>query len=281
MPAREKFLIDVTVSLTILLFFPKVAFAQVVINELLPNPIDGPDWVELYNTTDEDVSLNGWILDDEGTTTNMVEIKEASISAKGFLVFAVGSRLNKNSDTIYLKNNEGLTIDKYSYTEDPGSGVSFGRMPDGGDWGICFSPTKMGANNCFFPSPTPIPSPTPTFIPTNTPTSKPQTPTPTPTPTAKLSIPTSTSTPTPKSTPTLKNASAEATESGEILGEEEEATVGGFYPLEATEEAGKVKEATSTGKKNSKNKILGGIFIGTGLLAVFGAAFSLWYTKLK
>lgn len=100
------------------------------------------------------------------------------------------------------------------------------------------------------------------------------TPTPTPTPTPKSPL-----TPTP--TPTLKITPTEATRSGEVLGEEEEATVGGFYPLEATEEADKIEEATSEGKRNNKNKILRGVFIGAGLLALFGAAFSLWYTKLK
>jgi len=96
-----------------------------------------------------------------------------------------------------------------------------------------------------------------------------------------ISTPTPTLTPTPKPTPTLKITPTEATRSGEILGEEEEATVGGFYPLEATEEGKEIKEATQTGKRNSKNKILGVIFLGAGLVAIFGAAFSLWYTKLK
>ena len=101
-----------------------------------------------------------------------------------------------------------------------------------------------------------------TSTPASTPTPKP----PTLTPTKKV-------TPTP--TPTEKVA----TKSGEILGEEEEATIGGFYPLEATEEARKAEEATSAGSKRSK--ILGGIFIGAGLIALFGVAFSLWYTKLR
>jgi len=102
-------------------------------------------------------------------------------------------------------------------------------------------------------------------------------------------LPTSTSTSTPTliltskltPTPTPKIIPTEATKSGEVLGEEEEATAGGFYPLEATEEGEKIEEETPEGKKNSKNKILGGIFIGVGLVALFGAAFSLWYTKLK
>jgi len=133
------------------------------------------------------------------------------------------------------------------------------------------------------PPPTPTPTPEPTAIPT--PTSKP-TPTPrlpTPTPTATPSAPTFTPIPTnnPSLVPTLKITPIELAGSGEVLGEEEEATVGGFYPLEATEEAEKIEEATPAGKKSNKNKILGGIFLGAGLVAIFGAAFSLWYTKLK
>jgi len=130
------------------------------------------------------------------------------------------------------------------------------------------------------PTPTPTPEPTATSIPTPklTPTPK----IPTPTPTTKSSNPTLTPIPTNQltPTPTLKIAPTEATKSGEILGEEEEVTVGGFYPLEATEGAGKIEEAIPAGK-NSKNKILGGIFMGVGLVALFGTAFSFWYTHLK
>ena len=179
-----------------------------MINEVLPNPLEGDDWVELYNPTEEEVSLNGWELDDEGTATIMFPIKEATISAKGFLAFEVGSRLNKDGDTVYLKNNVETMVDEFGYDKDPGSGVSFGRTPDGGDWGICQQPTKGSTNQCLIPSPTPTatsipPTPVPTAAPTHTP--------PTSTPTLKPTA-------TPTKVPTLSPTPTEEM-GGEILGE--------------------------------------------------------------
>ena len=240
-----------------------------MINEILPTPNQGSDWVELYNSTNQDINLDGWVLDDEGTQTNMFEIKQATISAQGFLVFEVGSRLNKTSDTIYLKNNLGLTVDEYRYNEDLGSDISFGRMPDGGDWGVCQSLTKGEQNICLLPTPTPTsiltptltltPEPTETPMPTLTPTPRPFT----PTPTVRIS------TPTPK--PTTKVASS----SGEVLGEEV-ATLSAFYPYEATNGA-EEKETTIS----AKSKLWPKFFLGVGLLLVFASAFWGWYNFHK
>lgn len=117
----------------------------------------------------------------------------------------------------------------------------------------------------------PTPTPVPTSEPTPTPVSEP---TDVPIPTPKPPTPTPTKKITP--TPTLKITPTVATESGEILGEEESSPAG-FYPLEATAEAEAEKEATPSGKKT----VLAKIFLGLGLLTLFGAAFSLWYTRLR
>lgn len=266
MSARQKVLVGGFTIFLALLFSPPKIFAQVVINEFLPNPTTGPDWVELYNVTDQGVYLNGWILDDEGTTTNMVDIKEATISAKGFLVFDVGSRLNKGGDTIYLKNNQGVTVDERSYTSDPGDNISLGRMPDGDEWGICQTLTKGSPNSCVLPTPSPLP--TNTLAPTNTPV-----PEPTNTPAATSTPKPPTSTPTPK--PTLK-PTATATASGEILGSEESSTAA-FFPWEATEGA----ESASPSGSSSPNRWLPLILMGVGFILLFSAAFWLWYTQLR
>jgi len=115
------------------------------------------------------------------------------------------------------------------------------------------------------PAPTPTPTPEVTEEPEETPT-----PTSTPTPTIKF-IPT----PTKKPTPTLK-PSPTSTPAGEILGEEESAT-NAFYPLEATEEA----ESTSQSGSSFKTRWLPKILLGVGFLLLFGAAFWVWYTKLR
>lgn len=49
-----------------LFLFPQLAAAQVVINEVMPDPAaarDKSEWVELYNYSDQDVDISGWLLD--------------------------------------------------------------------------------------------------------------------------------------------------------------------------------------------------------------------------
>jgi hypothetical protein len=242
----------------IFLFSPGVVFAQVVINEILPDPTDGSDWIELYNTTNQDVDLNGWIVDDEGTKTNMLEIGEITIGAHAFWFSEVGSRLNKGGDTIYLINNQGLTVDEYQYTASPGLDISLGRMPDGGDWGTCDPPTPEAENQCIIPTPIPTPSSTPTPEPEEESEEESVSPT---------SAPTSSPTPTPKAVKVIG-----ATLSGEVLGKEE-ASQQALYPWEATEGGEEEGEATSVKKSISPL-----IFLGLGLVFLSAAAYRLWYT---
>jgi len=177
------------------LFFlsPSIANAQVIINEFLPNHSSGDDWVELYSPIDLDIS--GWILDDEGTATDMANIPAGTFigpSTSSFYTIDVGTRLNQDEDTVYLYTpSRGSVVDSRAYSGTPGTDVSIGRFPDGVTWGLC-TPTKNTSNSsCTFPTPSPTPTPTPTSTPTLTPTSTP-TKTPTPTPTK---------TPTPKPSP--------------------------------------------------------------------------------
>jgi len=233
-------------------------YSNIFISEFMAYPESGDEWVELYNDNGFEVDLYGWYIDDiaeGGSTPRQIS---GTISPKSQKQFSLNTNayLNNGGDDVRLLNANQVEKDK----------VSFETTSKGKSW----SKDKNGKWCQLDPSPN-APNPecpkeedSPNFTPTSTPTQKPPSPT-----------------PTPKPTPTLKIVPTEATKSGEVLGEEEEATVGGFYPLEATEEAKEAKEATSAGNKNSKNKILGGIFIGAGLVAIFGAAFSLWYTKLK
>jgi hypothetical protein len=97
----------------------------------------------------------------------------------------------------------------------------------------------------------------------------PQVLTPTPTPSTTF---VASPTPTKKATPTPTKI---ATISGTILGEE--ATEAAFFPLESTPTASITPATQSSGK----NTFLAKIFLGLGMLALFGAAFSLWYTRLR
>lgn len=99
--------------------------------------------------------------------------------------------------------------------------------------------------------------------------------TPTPTPTTVIIKPTASLTIAPglKSTSSsfLKTAYEEASQSGEILGQEIEAT-SAFYPLEATD-----KEASDSSNNFGKNRFWPKFFFGSALAFLFFASFWVWY----
>ncbi|HBQ51270.1 TPA: hypothetical protein DD690_04805 [Candidatus Daviesbacteria bacterium] len=141
-----------------ILIHPDVLAESAVINEFMANPSSGYDWVELYNPTTSSVDLTNWILVD---STSTMKTLSGTISAGGFMAFEVSTRLNKTSDSIYLKDSGGSTIDNYSYTTEPGADVSIGRSPDGGSWTTLASSSKGSSNGGASPSPSPTPSPSP------------------------------------------------------------------------------------------------------------------------
>lgn len=207
-------------SLLLIIFFitPVSVFADsqpVVINEFSANTSgsgDDQDWIELYNTTDDNIDLSTYILKDLADHEKNLE---GSIPAHGFVVFDWGNVLNKDKEVIFLLNN-GEEVGKFSYDESdqvmPGKGQSMGRREDNGnDWVIFSSPSKGTSNNSatiyFTPTPTPLNTPIPTKIPT---------PTKTPSPTR---VPTLTRNPT-TSDPNNSLLSKEPT--GKVLAESDE-----------------------------------------------------------
>ena len=111
---------------------------EVVINEFRSYNTSG-DWIELYNKGTSEVLLDGWSINDSDSEIHTFGASD-SISAGGYLVVDVGSRLNRDGDTItLLKGSE--TIDEVTYgsgadeAQAPGEGNSTGRYPDGVDTG--------------------------------------------------------------------------------------------------------------------------------------------------
>ncbi len=169
--------------------------AAVVINELLPKTEPATqEWVELYNTGSESVSLNQWRLQN---STGTVFILNASwnINPHGFLTVTgsqTGISFAINGDTVQLFDEKNIEMDSQSYPGTLGYNTSMGRSTDGGDgWVICapdpYNATPDKPNNCPL-APTPIPTagatpfPTATLTPSPLPTKIPP-PIPTPTPT--------------------------------------------------------------------------------------------------
>lgn len=261
-------LICLPLFVILIIFLPKTSFADsgVIINEITPAPSSGSDWVELYNSSDSDVDISSWVLDDEGTSSDMLVIPQNTILAqKSAKLFFVSNRLNKDGDTVYLKNQQS-EVDRYQYTSTE-TDISFARFPDGSSiWATC-APSPEAANaNCQIP-----PSPSPEIIaqsPSSQPASSPAT------SNQKASLKAS-----PMPSP-LKSAISSNSPKPQVLGQKQQSS-----PQILSESKASPSPVTQSqiDQNQSPNKIkLAALFTGSGL-AIIGAATGsyLWYHKKK
>ncbi|MBU2523494.1 MAG: hypothetical protein KKE23_04380 [Nanoarchaeota archaeon] len=149
----------------IILVLPMVS-ASVRINEVMPHPTNQyEEWVELYNSGDNDLLFNGIIGDDQSndTITNLTIksksfalIVDDAIGCSGFdipgescIEFASigGYGLKNGGERLNLYDNMSK-IEDYTWTSDPGVNISIGRCPGGSEWQLCDAPTPGKANVC-------------------------------------------------------------------------------------------------------------------------------------
>lgn len=120
------------------------------------------DWVEIYNPTDQTVSLAGLGLTDENSTTPKWSFPRIDLKAGAYLVvFASGTgtssadeayqnaafKLNATSGSIYLTDSTGKALDMISY-DNQTQDVSMGRVPGSSDeWQMFAAPTPGFSND--------------------------------------------------------------------------------------------------------------------------------------
>lgn len=114
------------------------------------------DYIELYNKSNTDISLEGYFLTDDIEDLSKFSLPSQNIAAKGyFLIWAdkdeeqglnhANFKLNADGEELYLINSNGDIINALSFTNQSDD-VSFGRFPDGtGDFEIMKS-TPLSAN---------------------------------------------------------------------------------------------------------------------------------------
>ena len=134
----------------------KLGQGSPVINEFVSDPSEGNhEWVEIYNPSSEEISVNGWVLrDSSATATTTIAELTGTIPGGGFIIAEMDGKLANTGEVIYLKNGDGTTIDMVLYgvysdgeIQAPGKGESAGRETDGEDtWKIFETPTP-GATN--------------------------------------------------------------------------------------------------------------------------------------
>lgn len=133
--------------------------AQVVINEVVPRPVGGADWIELtaVGPAGSGVSLAGLVVRDKDDDNATLTLPDLRLKAGEFLIIeAVGAddasgplkapfKLGRADAVSVLRGD--MVIDSVEWGEDDApQGRSWGRLPDGtGDWGAR-RPTRGAPN---------------------------------------------------------------------------------------------------------------------------------------
>ena len=122
---------------------------DVLINEFLPNPNTGNEWIELYNTSSDILDVSGMWLDDiAGAGSSPKHIPLGTVIAPGgyYVHDMGGAYLNNGGDDVRLLNTDQSTIfDSFSYSSSQ-KGVSYCRQPDGGTWASTCAPSINAGN---------------------------------------------------------------------------------------------------------------------------------------
>jgi len=143
-------------------FHPEKAKACVTglyLNEFVSNA--GQEWVEIYNSSNSTISLEGYKLTDftspSGTPIlNTMLTLSGEIQPNSVLAFNVSSVLNNSGDSIGLYDATDNELDRVTYgtvtgyTSDitaPNADLSGARMPDGSGWLTNQTATKGTANH--------------------------------------------------------------------------------------------------------------------------------------
>jgi len=142
---------------------PVAGEVTLFINELMPAnsgavDVDGdtPDWFELYNSGEVDVSLEGFTVTDDLDLPDQVRLDASLVvPAGGFLVlYASGDegvdhvsfQLSRAGEAVGLYFPDGSPADRLTFGAVPDN-LSLARSPDGGsDWQSTASPTPGAAN---------------------------------------------------------------------------------------------------------------------------------------
>ncbi len=141
---------------------------QVLINEFAAHTdysdpqfpdYDSDDWIELYNAADTSMDLAHWFLSDRADDLRLWEIPPQTVPGHGWLSFdeisgfhnpiTAGFGLNKAGEQLYLSYLPGTDADRVVDAvrfEGQENEVSWGRFPDGGDYGGTMIRTRQAAN---------------------------------------------------------------------------------------------------------------------------------------
>ncbi len=163
-----RYYLKLTLSIIFIIVIWITHLHAVVINEIMPKPATGGEWIELYNETEEVANLKDWrIIDAVGNEALLISI-DKEITQDEYLIIAEDSvtvdlleiesfiqliipeswaTLNNDGDRLRLVNEMGNTVDEIEYGSDAGKvdGRSWERINATvsglhiNNWGPCAS----------------------------------------------------------------------------------------------------------------------------------------------
>jgi len=142
-----------------------VGAPAIVINEIFSRGVAAdPDWIELYNSSDNAVDISGYKIYDSGgqsgSKAKMTIPASTTIASKGYYVIVVDDAASANpsgsnfglssaGEEVWLESSAGYVIDDVIFPDMTASStISYGRKPDGSStWEILTTVTKNGPNS--------------------------------------------------------------------------------------------------------------------------------------
>ena len=127
-------------------------------NEILINPLEGKEWLEIYNASTGTASLAGYQIFD-AVKKRYTFSSEDVLGAQSFLTLEFYNVFNNDGDQVYLKNAQDEIIDQISYGDlgdtfqTVEKGQSLGRSPNGSENWMIYSAdetTKNAANLVYY-----------------------------------------------------------------------------------------------------------------------------------
>ena len=140
-------------------------WSVVVINEFMASNASGlqddsgayPDWIELYNPTEEALELDGWMLSDDRQERDKHVLQGQRIDAGGWLLLVadgdtdegddhLGFSLSADGEDIGLYSPDGGVVDEVEYGPQQTDHAAARQLDGGSEWMLTDTPTPGTSN---------------------------------------------------------------------------------------------------------------------------------------
>lgn len=157
--------LKIPVFICLLFLLPRLAEAQIYINEFLasntgiivdPDYQESADWLEIYNAGNNTIDLGGYFLTDNFDDKSKWQIPVGTtIDAHGFLIIWADGyntglhtsfKISSSGEELAILNPSGAFIDSVSFGLQE-TNISMGRKPDGGQEWVYFPQPSPGTSN--------------------------------------------------------------------------------------------------------------------------------------